>query len=455
METGYDILFFWVARMIMQGLLYTNDIPFHTVYLHGLVRDEQGRKMSKTFNNVIDPIEVMDEFGTDALRFTLLTGSTPGNDMNLSIDRVRANRNFANKIWNATRFTLANLGKLAESSDQRSVISDQSSEGTDHRVPTPVQATERSAGASVLGTGKSGSLVTDHWLLITDYSLADRWIESRLNHTVAEVTRLFESYQYGEAGRQAYEFLWGEVADWYIETAKSQFDAGGEAAWRTAHRLVRVLDQTLRLLHPFIPFVSEDIWQQLRAAALATGVPAGDGDWPAALIVAPWPAAGKRNKRTEADFERVQEIVRAIRNARSEYNVTPGRRIGALISAGKHAELVQRELPVIASLATLDLEHVKVAASLEIPAKSASMVAGGVTIALPLADLVDLDVELARLRKELANARKMADSTAARLANPGFVNNAPENVITGARQQLAEWQAKQTQIEERLAALEG
>ena len=410
----------------MQGLLYTNDIPFHTVYLHGLVRDEQGRKMSKTFNNVIDPIEVMNEFGADALRFTLLTGSTPGNDMNLSIDRVRANRNFANKIWNATRFTLANLGKLTRQGDQLSVISDQSSEGTDYR-----------------------SLHTDHW------TLADRWIESRLNHTVAEVTRLFDSYQYGEAGRQAYEFLWGEVADWYIETAKGQFDAGGEAAWRTAHRLVRVLDQTLRLLHPFIPFVTEDIWQQLRAAALATGVPAGDGDWPEALIVAPWPVAGKRNKRAEGDFERVQEIVRAVRNARAEYNVTPGRRIGALVSAGKHADLIQRELSVIASLATLDSEHVQVADSLEIPAKSASMVAGGVTIALPLADLVDLDVELARLRKELANAQKMADSTAARLANPGFVNNAPENVIAGARQQLAEWQAKQTQIEERLATLEG
>ena len=360
--------------------------------------------------------------------------------MNLSIDRVRANRNFANKIWNATRFTLANLGKLAGDGNRSTVISQQST----------VVSEQYSAKNS------DRSPTTDHGLPITDYrSLADRWIESRLNHTISEVTRLFESYQYGEAGRQAYEFLWGEVADWYIETAKSQFDAGGETAWRTAGSMVRVLDQTLRLLHPFIPFVTEDIWQQLRAAALATGVPAGDGDWPEALIIASWPVAGQRSQRAEADFERVQEIVRAIRNARAEYNVTPGRRIGALISAGKYAELVQRELLVIASLATLDAEHVQVAESLEIPPKSASMVAGGVTIALPLADLVDLDVELARLRKELANAQKMADSTAARLANPGFVNNAPENVIAGARQQLAEWQAKQTQIEERLAALEG
>ena len=181
----------------------------------------------------------------------------------------------------ATRFTLANLGKLAGQGDQLSVISDQSSEGTDYR-----------------------SLHTDHW------TLADRWIESRLNHTVAEVTRLFDSYQYGEAGRQAYEFLW---ARWPTGTSRPPRASLTLAAGRPGgqpHRLVRVLDQTLRLLHPFIPFVTEDIWQQLRAAALATSVPAGDGDWPEALIVAPWPVAGKRNKRTEATSERIQEIVR-------------------------------------------------------------------------------------------------------------------------------------------------
>ena len=425
METAYDILFFWVARMIMQGLLYTNDIPFHTVYLHGLVRDEQGRKMSKTYNNVIDPIEVMDEFGADALRFTLLTSSTPGNDMNLSLERVRANRNFANKIWNAARFTVTNLGKLAENGDRLSVSGDQSSDTAD-----------RSPFAAHL-------------------SLADRWIASRLNTTIAEATRLFEAYQFGEAGRQAYEFLWGDFADWYIEAAKGQLAGGGPAAARTASMLVHVLDQTLRLLHPFIPFVTEDIWQNLKAAAEAAGASDGlPGDWPEALIIAPWPWAGSIDAEADVAFARVQDMVRAIRNARSEYNVPPGRRIGALISAGEHLALLQEQLPLIASLASLDLGHVQLAKTLEMPAKAASMVAGGVTIALPLADLVDLDAEIARLRKELANAEKMAGSTAARLANPGFVNSAPAHVIEGARQQLTEWEGKKEQILERLAALE-
>ncbi len=441
METGYDILFFWVARMVMQGLLYTNDIPFHTVYLHGLVRDEQGRKMSKTYNNVIDPIEVMDEFGADALRFTLLTSSTPGNDMNLSLERIRANRNFANKIWNAARFAVTNLGKLAGEGERLSVNGDQSPDTTDH------------------------------------HSLADRWITSRLHSTIAETTRLFDSYQFGEAGRQAYEFLWGDCADWYIEAAKGQLAAGGQEAARTAGVLIHVLDQTLRLLHPFIPFVTEDIWQNLKAAAEAASPVlgpvfaqhpgpwlAGSEDrrgadrarpWPAALIIAPWPQAGPIDAEAEAAFGRVQDIVRAIRNARAEYNVPPGRRIGALISAGEHLALLQAQLPMIANLASLDAAHVQLAETLEMPAKAASMVAGGVTIALPLADLADLDAEIARLRKELANAEKMAGSTAARLANPGFVGSAPAHVIDGARQQLAEWEGKKAQIQERLAAFGG
>ena len=282
-------------------------------------------------------------------------------------------------------------------------------------------------------------------------TLADRWIESRLNQTIQEATRLFESYQFGEAGRQAYEFLWNDFADWYIEIAKSQLASGDAQAAHTAGILVKVLDQTLRLLHPFIPFVTEDIWQNLKRATLAAGVAQ---DWPEALIIASWPKAGEIDPRAEADFERVQEIVRAIRNARSEYNVPPGRRIGAVISAGDHLPLIERELPVIASLATLDLGHVSMGASLEIPAKSVQLIAGGVTLALPLADLVDLDAEIVRLRKELANAEKMVSGTAARLTNPGFTDNAPANVIEGARKQLAEWKNKKTQIEERLRALE-
>jgi valyl-tRNA synthetase len=354
--------------------------------------------------------------------------------MNLSLDRIRANRNFANKIWNAARFTVTNLGKLAGEGDGLSVNGDQSQDTTDH------------------------------------HSLADRWIASRLNATIVEATRLFDSYQFGEAGRQAYEFLWGDFADWYIEAAKGQLAAGGPTAAQTAGMLVHVLDQTLRLLHPFIPFVTEDIWQNLKAAAEAASSALGPVSaslsplgpvsdrarlWPEALIIAPWPQAGPADAETEAAFGRVQEIVRAIRNARAEYNVPPGRRIGALISAGEHLALVQAQLPLIANLASLDSVHVQLAESLAIPAKSANMVAGGVVIALPLADLVDLDAEIARLRKELANAEKMAGSTSARLANPGFVASAPAHVVEGARQQLAEWEGKKAQIQERLAAFGG
>jgi valyl-tRNA synthetase len=232
LETGYDILFFWVIRMVMQGLLYTNDVPFHTVYLHGLVRAGHGRKMSKTYGNVEDPIELADEFGADALRFTLLTGSTPGNDMNLSVSRIRANRNFANKIWNATRFVLGNLP-----------------DGFDYR-----------------GAPDPDSLQTP-----------DRWVLHRLNQTIASATRLIDAYQFGEAGRQIYDFLWGDFADWYIEAAKPRLR--GDDPDPVRQTLVYVLDQTLRLLHPYIPYVTEELWQHIPHVA---------GEQPA-LIIAEWP----------------------------------------------------------------------------------------------------------------------------------------------------------------------
>jgi valyl-tRNA synthetase len=211
LETGYDIIFFWVARMIMEGLEFSGEAPFHTVYLHGLIRDEHGQKMSKTKGNMIDPLIVMDELGTDALRFTLLVGSTPGNDMNLSIKKVEANRNFANKVWNAGRFVIGALD----------------------------QAPDNAAKPA-------------------DWSLADSWIYARLQSLVSDVDRLFTAYQYGEAGRQIYEFFWSEFADWYVEIAKLQLAEGGDRAFYTAQTLVRVLDACLRMLHPFTPFVTEE-----------------------------------------------------------------------------------------------------------------------------------------------------------------------------------------------------
>ncbi len=249
METGYDILFFWVARMIMSGLEFTGQIPFHTVYLHGLIRDEHGRKMSKSYGNVIDPLVVMDELGTDAMRFTLLVGSTPGNDMNLSVKRVEANRNFANKIWNAGRFVISALGSLAQ----------------DDRPET--------------------SPTTGPW------TLADSWIWARLQTLVRDAERLFQGYQYGEAGRQIYEFFWGDFADWYVEAAKLQLNQGGQVALNTASNLVRVLDTSLRLLHPFTPFITEELWGHLKGAVQQSPLANRLGDWPEALIIAPWPTA--------------------------------------------------------------------------------------------------------------------------------------------------------------------
>ena len=220
METGYDILFFWVARMIMMGLEFTGEVPFTIVYLHGLVRDEHGRKMSKTLGNVIDPLEVMDEFGTDALRFTLLTGSTPGNDMNLSLQRVEANRNFANKLWNAGRLVLMAIERAPA------------------KAPEAVEPT-----------------------------MVDRWILARLNVLLEDVDRLFHSHQYGEGGRQVYEFFWGEFADWYLDIAKLQLKEREARAWLTAKTMVFVFDTCLRLLHPFTPFVTEELWGRLKAAS--------------------------------------------------------------------------------------------------------------------------------------------------------------------------------------------
>ncbi len=243
METGYDILFFWVARMIMTGWSLPGQVPFHTVYLHGLIRDEHGRKMSKTYGNVIDPLTVMDELGTDALRFTLLVGSTPGNDMNLSAKKVEANRNFANKIWNAGRFVISASAAMHLPSQQES----------------------RTGPGRFLDLGTLAGLVRD-------------------------VERLFQGYQYGEAGRQIYDFFWSEFADWYVEIAKLQLAEGGDRAFYTARTLVQVLDISLRLLHPFTPFITEELWGHLKRASVAHSPRmASTADWADALIIARWP----------------------------------------------------------------------------------------------------------------------------------------------------------------------
>ncbi len=411
METGYDILFFWVARMIMMGMKFTGEVPFRTVYLHGLVRDESGRKMSKSLGNVLDPLELSGEYGTDALRFTLLTGGTPGNDMKLSVTRIEANRNFANKIWNAARFVIMNL--------------------TDATLPledgdAPFAATYALPDKAMLG-------------------LADRWILHRLAIVNREVTRLIESWQLGEAGRQLYEFLWNEYCDWYIEAAKVRLYGGSaEEAQATRQVLAYVLEQSLRLLHPYMPFVTEAIWQNLP----------GMGDRCPTLMLAYWPGeAGQMDAEAHADFERIQGIVRAIRNARSEYDVEPARRIVALFNAGEHAPTIQRALPLLATLARLDENQARFVEDGEAPRQAVALAEGGVTVFLPLAGMVDLEAERRRIEKELQGIDQQLSRIEGLLANPGFTGKAPADVIQREKDRQAEFEVRRAQLAERLESL--
>ena len=397
METGYDILFFWVARMIMMGLEFTDQIPFETVYLHGLIRDEHGQKMSKSKGNVIDPLVVMNKLGTDALRFTLLVGSTPGNDMNLSEKKVEANRNFANKVWNAGRFVLGAL-------DQ---------------VPTEPQADP-------------------------DWTLADSWVWARLTRLIQDVDRLFGSYQYGEAGRQIYEFFWSEFADWYIEIAKLQLAEGSDRAFFTAQTLVRVLDICLRLLHPFTPFVTEELWGRLKQAAQnhSTHFQPKNG-WEDALIIARWPESHPEEgweAQKVADFSLVMEVVRAIRNLRAEKKVTPGRLIPATIVAGAQLDALNAQQRSIIALAHLVPSGLRLVESLpEKPQGQVSQVVASVEIYLPLADLVDPQAERARLNKELHEVEQQIDRLQSLLGGP-FAHKAPAPVVEKERQKLKTYQ---------------
>jgi valyl-tRNA synthetase len=434
METAYDILFFWVARMIMQGLIFTNDIPFETVYLHGIIRDDQGRKMSKTTGNVLDPIAVLDgaqpeelgdyvraqypngipAMGADALRFTLLTGTTAGTDMNLSLQRVEGNRNFTNKIWNATRFVLSQLDESAN---------------------------RRISESTNLDSPFAHSLIRSF-----APSLPERWILSRLSATIADATRLMDNFQYGEAGRLVYEFFWGEFCDWYLESSKIALHHGDDAAKaRTRATLIKVLDESLRLLHPFIPFVTEETWGYLKEAV-------GGKDWPAGLIVAPWPTPGDRDAAAEADMVLLMELIRGIRNARAEYNVEPGRRVPALIAAGDRLALLQDQAETLCTLGRVDPAQLTIAAELPAPPQALTLVAGSVTAYLPLAGLIDLAAERGRLRKELADLEGQIGRSKGLLAGP-FAQKAPANVVQRERDKLADLESRGERLRGRIAEL--
>jgi valyl-tRNA synthetase len=390
METGYDILFFWVARMIMMGIEFTDQVPFKTVYLHGLVRDELGRKISKTLGNVIDPLVLIDEFGTDALRFTMLVGSTPGNDTNVGPKKVESNRNFANKIWNVGRFVI-----------------------------------------SAISSQQSGDK-------LGEYTLADSWIWARLQQLVRDVERLFQTFQYGEAGRQIYEFLWSDFADWYVEVAKGQLQRVKTRAL-TISTLARVFDTVLRLLHPFTPFVTEELWGHLRTAILQSPGPGLANGWPDALIVAKWPDLREPEGWEEskvADFELVQEIVRSIRNLRAEKSVAPSKRIAVTIAAGTKTELLQEQSQVIAALAGLSESELMIVPSLKDKPKDAiALVVGAIEVYLPLAGMVDLADEKSRLEKDLKEALSHIERLE-KLLSGDFTNKAPAPLVQKERDKL-------------------
>ncbi|HKS69400.1 MAG TPA: valine--tRNA ligase, partial [Ktedonobacterales bacterium] len=393
METGYDIIFFWVARMAMAGIHFLGVVPFETVYLHGLIRDEQGRKMSKSLGNVLDPLELMDEYGTDALRFTLATSGTPGNDIKLSVNRIVGNRNFANKIWNAARFVMGQT------------------------------------------EGIGGDLVPA-LETVRPKTLADRWIVSRAQRLTRDVTRLLDEFQFGEAGREIFEFFWSEFADWYIEIAKAQLQ---DEALRegTAGILRAVLDRALRLLHPFMPFVTEEVWDHLYAPVPAEQRPAP------ALIVAPWPKPSSATERqldqaAEDEFALVQEIVTSIRNARKEAGVEPGKRIPVILVAAAKVSALKKQVGLIELLARTEPPRIERTLAAK-PRQAMALVAGGgsVEIYLPLAGMLDVAKELARLDAELAQAQAAAEKARKMLANPSFVERARPDVVQRERDNLA------------------
>lgn len=396
METGYDILFFWVARMIMMGLWFTDKAPFHTVYLHGLVRDAQGRKISKTLNNTIDPLELIDKFGADPLRFTLVTSGTPGNDVNLDTARVEANWRFVNKIWQMTNFVIGNL---------------------DEELPAGLPPAQQ-------------------------LDLPSRWITSRLTRLTQTVQRLFDSYQYGEAGNQLRGFLWDEFADWYIEISKYPLYQGDAKAKENTRRvLVHVLNTCLRLLHPYMPFVTEALWEYLPTHTNA-------------LIVAAWPVADEAylDEQAEQTMTILMDLVRDIRNVRIQYDVDPAKRISALAHPGSYRTILSEYGYLFARLCNLPQLDL-LGDDQPAPENSAVVVASDINIYLPLAGMIDLQIEYERLSKEIDKLNSQIERSEKMLANEQFVVRARPDVVEAERSKLADLKTRAAQINERLASL--
>jgi valyl-tRNA synthetase len=431
LETGYDILFFWVARMVMMGLELTEKSPFNTIYLHGLVRAADGSKMSKTKGNVIDPLDTVAQYGADSLRYSLVTGVTPGQDIPLNMEKIQANCNFANKLWNVCKFVTGNaLKDLSES------------ELAELAVQGPIQTPE-----------------------FDSLSLPEKYIVSKLHSLVAAVTKDIENYQLGAAGSKIYEFLWDQYADWYVEVSKTRIyegAGGGEVLEAQAARrvLVYVLDLSMRLLHPYMPFVTEQLWHHLPR------LPKSGEQAANALMLADWPQMDDSSPLvTDAGavsaFECFQALTRSIRNARAEYNVEPGKRISAVVVArGNLKTQIEKEIKSLVALAKLDPEKISVLEAGSAEAKTATaeesiqlVIQDGVEAYLPLSGLIDPVKERSRLEKQNEKLEKEIEKLAGRLKAKGFVDKAPEDVVKKAKLELAELEEQLSKVKASLNAL--
>ncbi len=404
METGYDILFYWVARMMMMGIENMGKPPFHTVYLHGLVLDPEGVKMSKTRGNVLDPLELIEMYGADALRFALTVGNSPGNNQRINEQKLESSRNFANKLWNAARFVMGNL------------------EGT---------------------SGLEGCFDT-----LTPTHRQDKWIMSRLNHLAADVQQFMDDYQFGEAQRAIHDFVWHEYADWYIEMAKIRLRSDDADADSPLPYLAHVLERMLRMLHPFMPFVTEEIWQML-----TDRVPVGS-DFPDALIVAayPTPNAALFDDEAESDIGAMMEVVRAIRNLRAEFRIQQHQRIEAMLDSPRPKAIADSEADAIKTLARVDpLRFGTDGAGKD----SVSLALSAGTLTISLGGLVDLDIERQRLRDEIAQIEANRQRLANRLNDNNFLSKAPEQVIERERQRLESALDRKGRVEDILSRLDG
>jgi len=405
METGYDILFFWVARMIMMGIEDAGDVPFRTVYLHGLIRDEKGEKMSKMKGNVLNPLTAIDQYGCDALRFALTTGTAPGNDLNMGQHRLEAGRNFANKLWNAGRFVLKAL------------------------EAEPVTA--RAFAEAGVKSHKE---------------IEDRWIVSRLNRLVGEVDILLRDFQFGEAEKEIHDFLWGEFCDWYIEICKQRLGSANSPM----SVLAFVLDTSLRLLHPFMPFITEELWQNLRER-----LPQGTLDTPA-LIVSPYPVANSKliDPVSEQAMETVMEVVRTIRNARAEYKVDMGKWVESSIYAGNHRAELKGKAAVIETLAkTRPLHILQRDQRPSKSEKSMVYVLKNADVVIPLEGMVDIEAERERLSKEMGVLEREIARLTQRLGDDQFTSKAPAAVIEKERSRLKEYGDKFNRMKSELQQL--